>query len=233
MHSDAHFQGGFHENETSFVPGRRGGCFRRASDRVPEHAGRGQRRGERHRWRRHRPERSRGRGLGDRRDERPSDEIRQGRRHRRSRAFPHTRSSQGQLQRVGARLRAGRLAQGEQHAGKYPSPDRSARAQRSRGGGILSRHVLVFDDQHPGQERISRHRRKGQRHLVEHQVAGAVGRHRQERMPVVPLARLEGHAHGAEGIRPRRRGLGASHAIRTGLDANGARTRLHGCRRSA
>jgi len=44
---------------------------------------------------------------------------------------------------------------------EIPSPDRSARAQRSRGGGILSRHVLVFDDQHPGQERISRHRRNG------------------------------------------------------------------------
>ena len=44
--------------------------------------------------------------------------IRQDRGHRRSRALPHPRSSESQLQRVGARIRAGRLAQGADRARK-------------------------------------------------------------------------------------------------------------------
>ena len=66
----------------------------------------------RHRRRRHEREGAGGRRLGDRGDDRPADEVRQDRRHRRSRALSAARSAEGELQRVGARLRAGRFAEG-------------------------------------------------------------------------------------------------------------------------
>ena len=72
---------------------------------------RGERRPRRHQRRRHRTERPRGGGVGDRRDERPAHEVRAHRRDRRSGPVPHPGSSEGELQRVGARLRARGLAE--------------------------------------------------------------------------------------------------------------------------
>ena len=56
------------------------------------------------------------RRLGDRGDHRPADQVRQDRRHRRSGPLRHSRSAEGELQRLGARLRPGRLAEGRSRA---------------------------------------------------------------------------------------------------------------------
>ena len=68
------------------------------------------------RWGGHQLERTRSGRLGDRGDDRPPDEIRQDGRDRRQRPLPHPRSSEGHLQRLGARLRARRFAQGADRA---------------------------------------------------------------------------------------------------------------------
>ena len=61
-------------------------------------------------------------------------------------------------QRVGARLRARRFAQGPDGARQDPQPAGGGGAECGRGGGILSGDLLVFDAQDPGQERVPRHR---------------------------------------------------------------------------
>ena len=158
-----------------------------------------------------------GRRLGDRGDHRSAHQVRQDRRHRRSRPLPHARSAEGELQRLGARLRAGRFAEGADRArARSLEPDSGRRAERGGGGGILSGDLLVFAAQDPGQERVPRHRARGQRHRRRREEPGAVARHRQDRrLLIVSSARQQGDAHDPEGARrtssPRPRpGSGAS-----------------------
>ena len=111
-------------------------------------------------------------------------------------------SAEGQLQCLGARLRACRLAQGCDRARQDPQPHRGAGAERRRGGGILSGDLLVFDAEGAGQERVPRHRPARQRHADQHQEPGAVARRRQDqRLLHLPSARQQGDAHDPEGIR--------------------------------
>ena len=75
-------------------------------------------------------------------------------------------------------------------------------AERCRGGGILSRHVLVLDAEDPGGERVSRHRTARQRHPALHEDARRLDRYGQEFLPVVPCVRLQGRPHHFAGARP-------------------------------
>ena len=81
-------------------------------------------------------ERAGGRRLGDRRDHRSSDQVRQDRRHRRPGPLRHARSAEGELQRLGARLRARRLAEGRDarparslNLSAVPAPNAAAAAE--------------------------------------------------------------------------------------------------------
>ena len=58
------------------------------------------------------PERAGSRRLGHRRDDRPADQVRPHRRHRRPGPLRHPRSAEGQLQGLGARLWPRRFAEG-------------------------------------------------------------------------------------------------------------------------
>ena len=93
---------------------------------------RGQGRQRRYRRRRHRRQRAGGRRLGDRRNHRSADQIRQDRRHRRSGPLSRPRSAEGELQRLGARLRPGRFAEGRDRARQDGQSDRGAGAERER-----------------------------------------------------------------------------------------------------
>ena len=79
--------------------------------------------------------------------------LHQDRRHRRPGPLRHPRPAEGQLQRVGARLRPRRFAEGEERARQAAQPDRGARAQRGGRREILPGDLLVLDDEDPrGQE---------------------------------------------------------------------------------
>ncbi len=86
---------------TTGIPGRRRGGARRC--RRPRRGG-------------HRPVRTRGGRLGRCRDHRAPDQVRQDRRHRRSRPVPRPGPSEGELPGVRARIRPGRFTEGHQRA---------------------------------------------------------------------------------------------------------------------
>ena len=138
-------------------------------------------------------------------------------------------SAEGQLQRLGARLRPGRFAQDRDRARQDPQPHRGAGAERGRGGGILSGDLLVCDAQDSGQERVPGHRAERQRHAGQDEEPGAVARRGQDQWLLrLPSARQQGDAHDPEGARHIRelgRGLGAAHPVRAGAGQHGARHR--------
>ena len=179
--------------------------------------GRGRRR--RHRRRRHRPRRTGSGRVGDRGDAMICHQVRQDGGDRRPGTLRHSRSPEGELHRVGARLRARRFAEGDERARQAREPDRDPGADAGRGRGILSRHVLVLDAQDSGRERIPRHRPQGQRHSALHEDPGRLDRHREELLPELPCDRLEGHPHAvaqARDLQELPRGLGAAHPVRPG-----------------
>ena len=92
-------------------------------------------------------------------------QVREDRRHRRSGPLPDARSAEGELQRVGARLRPRRFAQGHDRARQDPQPHGGRRRRtRTRRREYYPADLLVLDAQGPGEERVPRHRTDGQRH---------------------------------------------------------------------
>ena len=112
-----------------------------ATGRQP--TGDGANRQRRHRRRRHRLEGTGSRRLGDRRDDRSADALRAHRRHRRSRPLRRARPAEGNVSRVGPRLRARRLAKGRGRSGQDASICRPCRAELSRGRAVLPGRLLV------------------------------------------------------------------------------------------
>ena len=138
----------------------------------------------------------RSRRLGHRRDHRPADEVRQDRRHRRSRPLPDARSAEGHLQRLGARLRAGRFAEGRgrRPVGRSTSP-RTLGANAAGGGAVLPGRLLVVAAAACPTRASSRHRPDGQRHLAEHaQQARVAAAAEVGRLLGVSSARQQGDA---------------------------------------
>ena len=118
------------------------------------------------------PQWGRGGGLGDRRNHRPANQIRQDRRHRRSGALSGAGSSQGELQCVGSRLRAGGFAEGQSHTGQDPEPEGGRGAGQEGCSRILSRAVLVLFAAGAAQERFPGHGADRERHCFKHQEPG-------------------------------------------------------------
>ena len=63
--------------------------------------------------------------------------------------------AEGQLQRLGARLRPGRFAEGAERAGQAAQSDGGAGAERGGGGAVLSGDLLVLDAEDPGRRASS------------------------------------------------------------------------------
>ncbi len=177
------------------------------------------------------------RGLGHRRDDRPADQVRQGRGDRRQGPLPDSGTAGSELHRLGAGLWARRLSQDKNDRGQDGEPEGDRRALREGSGRVLPRHVLVLHAEHSREGPVPGHGRQRQRHLAEHQDPGAVGRHGEERLSIVPCARLTRHPRGAEAVHRERaqlgRGLGAPNAVGPGDEQHGARPGLHGHRRRA
>ncbi len=72
--------------------------------------------------------------MGHRGNHQYAHQVRQGRRHRRSRPLRGAGSSEWDLQRVGARLRAGRFAEGADLPRQNAQPESGDGAERARGG---------------------------------------------------------------------------------------------------
>ena len=153
-------------------------------------------------------------------------QIRQDRRHRRPGPLRDPRPAEGQLQGLGARLRARGLARRSKATpGKPLEPDRRAGAERGGRGRVLSRHVLVFDApaSRPTSEFPGTGDESGNGIQEVMKTQHSLGRHRQELLPVVPRARLEGHPRQSRrqlgDVRQLDGALGAPHPVRPGAGA--------------
>ena len=201
-------------------------------------AARGIHRRRRHRRRGHRQERAGSRRLGDRRDDRARHPLREDGGDGRSGPLPDPRPAAGELQRVGARLRTRRLAQGQERARPHREPDRGAGAKRESRGGVLPRHLLVLDARHSGQEPVSRHGAQRERDAGRLPDAGTmVERRPVERLRQLPPARRQGHARDPRGtgrLRQLARCLAQAARVRTGRDQHDHLhfTNEHGGRRA-
>ena len=160
---------------------------------------------KRSRRRGHRPERARSRRLGDRGDDRPAHQIRQDRRDRRSGPLRAARPAEGQLQRLGARLRPGRFAEGRRATpGKIAQSHSGAGAERGRGGAnIIRRSTGIRCSRSPTRASSPALGRNGNG-------MPANMKSQAQWLDVVktdgcihlPSARQQGDAHDPEGIRP-------------------------------
>ena len=140
-----------------------------------------------------RPERSRGRRLGDRGNARSAGALHQDRRHRRSGPLRHPRSAESQLRRLGARLRPRRFAEGEERARQAAQSDRGAGAERGGGREVLPGDLLVRDDEDPGGRGLRQQGRAEQRQ--DHRLSQ---RHEEQRLRRLPSARPARDPHDSE-----------------------------------
>ena len=92
-----------------------------------------------------------------------ADSIREDRRHRRSRPVPDPGPAEGELRRLGPRLRPRRFREGQGHARPHPGLDRESRAEPARRRAVLPRRLLGVDDQLPRHERVPRQGRQRRR----------------------------------------------------------------------
>jgi hypothetical protein len=135
--------------------GRSGGSLARCTCRHSGPAGAVGRHRPR-RCRRHCPRcrRTGSRRVGDRGDIRSAGALHQDRRHGRSGPLRHSRPAQGQLRRVGTRLRTCRLAEGAHGSRQARQSDGRAGAKRRGSGAILSGRLLVLDAEDSRQVRF-------------------------------------------------------------------------------
>ena len=211
-----------HENEDQASIERGGDRFRRpavgsaCAIACPANPARRRDRCRRHRRCRHRPERAGGRRLGDRRDQGSADPLRQDGRHRRSGPLRRSRPAEGQLQRLGARLRTGRFAEGAERARQGRQSARRRGAERSGGREGLSGDLLVLDDEDPGRERVRQQGRQGQGHPGEEDAVRVAERVEEPRLRRLPSARPAVDPHRSGGLRRvqvGRRGLATPHHV--------------------
>ena len=175
---------------------------------------------DRHRRRGDEPERPGSRRLGDRRNSRPADPLRQDGRHRRSRPLRRARSAESQIHGLGPRLWPGRFGQGRSRARQAAQSQSGAGGQCRGSRESLSGDLLVFDAENSRRRSV----RRPQRHSGQGQADRLAQRHEEQRLHRLPSARQPRHAHAAEGtwrIQNLGRSLGAPRAIRPGRPADG------------
>ena len=141
-----------------------------------------------------------GRRLGDRGNPRSAGALHQDRRHRRSGPLRDPRSAEGQLRRLGARLRPCRLAEGEERARQAAQSHRGAGARTTaEAATVLSGDLLVRDDEDPGGRAV---RQQGR--AAERQADRLSQRHEEQRLRRLPSARPAIDPHHPR-VPPRRR----------------------------
>ena len=127
---------------------------------------------------------------------------------------------QGELQRLGPRIRAGGFAEDPDHSRQEPESQGGAGELSGGGGAVLSGRALAVVDGDAGEERVPRHRRQRQRHLAEHEEPGRLDPQREiGRLHRVPCARHQGHAGdpgGARSVSQHRRRVGSPREVGTG-----------------
>ncbi len=176
---------------------------------------------DRHRRRGDEPERAGSRRLGDRRDPRSADPLRQDGRHRRSGPLCRARSAASEIYRLGARLRPRRFGQGRGRARQAAQSHRRAGAERRGRRAVLSGDLLVFDAENSRRRSVRRQERYSRTRPSQ---TDWLNTDEEQRLHRLPSARRPRHAHAAEGawrIQNLRRGLGAPRAVRPGRPADG------------
>ena len=113
--------------------------------------------------------------LGDRRNHRSAHALHQGSGHRRSGPLPDSRSAQGKIHRLGARLRTGGFAQDRSRDWQVGQSETDRCAGRQNRRATLSRELLVRAAQGAREERIPRHWAFRQRDFAEHHALRASG----------------------------------------------------------
>ena len=88
-----------------------------------------------------------------------ADPVHAQRGHRRSGPLRGARPAEGQVQGLGARLRARRFPEGRCRARQAAQSHRRGRPERGRGGAILSGDLLVFDAEDSGRGPVRRQER--------------------------------------------------------------------------
>ena len=225
--------GGIHDRQI-LSTGRNGCAGDRGGDDVERRPGGAAARGRRDRGRRRhrrrglRTERTRSGRLGDRRDDRPSDEVRQDRRHRRSRPVSRARSAEGELLGVGPRIWPGRFGEGHGRAGQGGQPDGDRRAGREGRGPVLPGGLLVLADARARTRRSSPATGADrQRHQPEHARPGRLDPEREVgRLPRLPSAGQQGDARDparARRVPDDRRRVGTPCPVGAGRRADGWR----------
>jgi hypothetical protein len=131
------------------ISGRCAGATQSANSRGRDRRGRYRRRGDG-------SKRTRSRRVGHCRNDGSTYPVCQDGGDRQSGALRPSRPSQGQIQGLGTRLWARRLAEAGQRAGKAAQPARGRSAERDRRSPILSGHLLVFDAEDSGCEPVRR-----------------------------------------------------------------------------
>ena len=165
-----------------------------------------------------RAEGTRGRRLGDRRDDRAADPVRADRRHRRPGPLPDARPAEGEVQRLGARLRPRRFAEGPGRARAAPlEPHRGAGADAPRPRAVLPGDLLVLDAEDSRRRASSAARATFPRSITQDRLAEPGEEHRLHRLPPARPARRRArsrrvprHVRSAR----RRRGCAASSPAR-------------------
>ena len=183
------------EHRTAHLPGAAGLLASGATGRPGDARRSRPDRQRRHRRCRDQPERGGGRSLGHRRDDRARHAIRQDGGDRRPRALRHPRPSAGDLQRLGPRVRPGRLAEDQKPPRTATESQRGGGAERGGRGRILSGHLLVLHAQDSRQAPVPGHGSRWQRHSRGIQKPGAVAqRGSAERLRELSSARRQGDA---------------------------------------
>ena len=175
-------------------------------------------------------QRAGGRRLGDRRDDRPADQVREDGRDRRSGPLRPARSAESQLSGLGARLRPRRLGQGGWRAGQAAQSDRGARAERSRrGASTIPRSTGTRCWKIPAEDNSAARAIFPKDHAG--RLAEADEEHRLHRLSSARPA-SDAHHPGAFGDFKSRRRLDAPHPVRPVGRADDQSARRRVCRRA-
>src|SRR5207237_8894590 len=163
-------------------------------------------------WRRgYQLEGSGSRSLGHRGNGGSAHKVREAGCHRLSGPISHPRASKSLVQRVGTRVRSRRFTKDEDGNRPATQPHGRDGAKRGSRGRILPGRLLVFTASNYLEERVSGYWCNRKWYSGSNEVAALLDRYGEEFLPVMPRARLQGHAYAGEG-------MGFVHQLSPGMD---------------